>query len=955
MATVDIDLIANTQKAIKSVQSFSSRAASAVGEVSNSFLNLRTAAIGALAGIGVGKFVKDAVAAAAQQEEAVQKLNTALALSGELSQENTQDFLDFASALQATSTVGDEVSLGLVGLAKSFGASNEQAKQILQTAADLSAVTGESLESSVRNLSKTLGGLKGELGETQPELRGLTAEQLQNGEAITILSSKYDGAAEALTKTFSGALRQTSNTFGDLLEAVGAFISESPSVIAAINLSAEVFNDLAKAISGNKDDLGDFLQGGLLVFTDSLPFIIRSVGTFVVGLKSIGAVLPALELGFVQIGLAALESFDSLLEGTAKIVTSGFSPVLKGIESVVKGLEFVGIAAEGSADEFASFSRSINSSVSDVGSALDGLIEKTRQQRDESKDALQNTVDSIAETAVSFENAALKSEGFSTRLKVLAEEAKNADSALKNLSDTNQKAGNSFRSSVTSSFKNEDPIKVAVLPEITDPDFITAAIKPENLIPSSPIPVVAEPAKAEPIEAKVSLEDSNFIADQIGLADQRANQISQFASIGTSILGGAEGARQALISGGSLAADALFPGAGQAVGPIIEALSKGPEFVRAQVKEFVAALPELLNNIAEALPVLIETVAENLDDILLALVKSGPAISRAIIISLVKAGPLIAKELASALLTEIDKAFGTGFAVPFDQTIEKWQGATEDLQEKYLSSVEDGAKRILSNLDSGINRFTSTFQTFFNSIVDGVKTAFLDLASSFSSSIGSSIESFVLGFKDGVKNIFAGVETPSFITKFGEQIDQLFAFQFPSGSEFLTNLQNAIKDIGSKFTDFLSGFDTALLKLLNLDGLKIDVPDFKSLLFAPINAFIDVLNSLKIPAIRASGSILGRRFDQEILPATDLIPGTIAKLQTGGRVPEGFPNDSFPAALTSGEEVLDTSTSQRLRQFLDGSQQAASSQPMQIILQVGEKQLADVFVNLSRQGFRLAP
>ena len=86
--------------------------------------------------------------------------------------------------------------------------------------------------------------------------------------------------------------------------------------------------------------------------------------------------------------------------------------------------------------------------------------------------------------------------------------------------------------------------------------------------------------------------------------------------------------------------------------------------------------------------------------------------------------------------------------------------------------------------------------------------------------------------------------------------------------------------------------------------------------------------------------------------------GGIFGFAEGGIVPYGFPNDSFPAALSSGEAVIDRSVSGRLLNFLDkyesGGSGQQSSAPTTIILQIGEKQLADVILNLNRQGYRTA-
>ena len=172
MAEIDVDLNIETKKALKSVDGIKSA----------------FKALGAVAAAAAGAFtIKKVVEAAAKQEQAIKSLNTALALTGDFSEENSKRFQEFAAELQKNSTVGDEVSLSMVALTKSMGATNEQTEKIIQAAADLSAVTGESLETSVRNITKTLGGLKGELGKPNLSLRGLQQKSSKPGQQLTYL------------------------------------------------------------------------------------------------------------------------------------------------------------------------------------------------------------------------------------------------------------------------------------------------------------------------------------------------------------------------------------------------------------------------------------------------------------------------------------------------------------------------------------------------------------------------------------------------------------------------------------------------------------------------------------------------------------------------------------------------------------------------------------------------
>lgn len=169
------------------------------------------AIIGAV-GVSIGKFK--------EQEEAVNRLNQAMVNNGDFTSAASKDLQKFASDLQSVSTFGDETIISMLSLAKSFGVSNEEAKKMIEASANLAAGTGMSLESAVKNLGKTFAGLTGELGESIPALRNLTAEELKSGAAIDLVASKFKGAAAAQAQGL-GSLDQMSNAIGDVAETVG--------------------------------------------------------------------------------------------------------------------------------------------------------------------------------------------------------------------------------------------------------------------------------------------------------------------------------------------------------------------------------------------------------------------------------------------------------------------------------------------------------------------------------------------------------------------------------------------------------------------------------------------------------------------------------------------------------------------------------------------------------------
>ena len=76
-----------------------------------------------------------------------------------------------------------------------MGATVDQSKDIIKAAADLSSALGIDLKSATRNISKTLGGMAGELVEVIPVMKNLTREQLLAGKGIELISKKYAGFA----------------------------------------------------------------------------------------------------------------------------------------------------------------------------------------------------------------------------------------------------------------------------------------------------------------------------------------------------------------------------------------------------------------------------------------------------------------------------------------------------------------------------------------------------------------------------------------------------------------------------------------------------------------------------------------------------------------------------------------------------------------------------------------
>ena len=257
---IRIELVADANGVIKAIEKTAPQAEKAGEEIGENLSKgistkskLIAGAIVAATGVAavaaaakLKEIVFDGIAAAQAQDDAVQRLNASLRNTGNFSESTSKSLQEFASGLQAITTFGDEVILDQLAFAQAMGASVSQSKAIVAAATDMSAALGMDFNSAVRNISRTLGGFGGELSEIIPSLKNLTKEQLQSGAAIDLLAQKYQGFAQAQAKTFTGAMDQLGNVFGDLSEKVGESVVTSDFFIRLINTGTEVVNNFIK-------------------------------------------------------------------------------------------------------------------------------------------------------------------------------------------------------------------------------------------------------------------------------------------------------------------------------------------------------------------------------------------------------------------------------------------------------------------------------------------------------------------------------------------------------------------------------------------------------------------------------------------------------------------------------------------------------------------------------------
>jgi phage-related minor tail protein len=251
LLNLDDNATRGLRKAEKEVQDFSKKSSKSFAALAAKVALVTTAVM------GVVKTLNDSVKAAARQEDAINRLNAQLQLNGEFSIRASKELQEYASTIQRLTRFGDEAVLEQLSFAMAMGATRDQAKQVVSAATDMATALNINLNSAVRNISKTLGGYAGELGEVIPELKELTQEQLRAGKGIELLSSRYSGSAAADINTFTGRVKQLSNAWGDFQKKLGTFVTQNEFVNQTLSVLSGLVSEVAGKIEAYNIAIGE--------------------------------------------------------------------------------------------------------------------------------------------------------------------------------------------------------------------------------------------------------------------------------------------------------------------------------------------------------------------------------------------------------------------------------------------------------------------------------------------------------------------------------------------------------------------------------------------------------------------------------------------------------------------------------------------------------------------------
>ena len=835
----------NIEKAGKDIGKGFDSIRKGVGRATDSLFSLKGAIVGVLAGAGLVKFIDSVTDAAAVQETAIKSLSFALENSKDSSLAALEGFEQYASALQDSTGLADETALSIIGLAKSFGASDQSAKDFAAASIELAAVTGKTVEETSRQLVKSLGGLAGELGEISPIFKSLTAEQLKAGGAARAVLENFSGAAAAQLDTYAGSVSALGGRFGDLQEAFGRIITENPAVARVISSLSDAFKTLTKFVDDNADTIRRSFNKVLLETLKAARSLVRSLGILA-------------------------QSFDLDVNNPFKSIADSIETIRNGIDTVTeKILEFqrqTGKVVEGQRplieqnDGKGFFENFFNTGqgVRDLKQATGDQV-KILKERNEKIFKLQQDL-ANARAREKFPKAFV---GFEIPKGAQSDAEKALDNLIKKLQEdadkkkievklSGPKGGDSFTNIPTGEIFGPD-IKIFRDQQKARADAVFKELL-EKKKQNEEEAKRQQQARQEFVKKLISgiASAGEFLADTFlsAISGGFFNAISQGVQALIDIPKGfAEGAKglETLIKQAPKIIDGIIKELPKTIDSLLKTFSKEfPKLVKSFakalpviIKQLTKALKSILGTIFEQLPSIFGSLLDGLDD----LINSLPEIFGKLFEKL----PAIFESILSRLPKLVSSIFNIaddlakGFADALPGIIESFAENGDELAGSFIEGVlgsmgevgaaliesfliEGGAERIVGSILRSIPRIVGAV---LSGVVKGLTRTFAAFASLITGTevefsekkLDRILDNFANDFKAAFRNLLPNISDT--FAKAGPDIANFIKGGFSEGlADFFSQLTDSFGEftgsLGEKFTEVFDGFFAKLQEFFDV-------------------------------------------------------------------------------------------------------------------------------------------
>lgn len=265
---------------------------------------------------GINKVVNGSTEAFISQNKAATLANKAFASNTKLTSQSIKNIKTAMNSFSMNNLIDGDTLNNAAQLASSMGLNETQIINVMDAASELSSAGIMPMNEAVKKLSESYSGNLGELKKLSPELANLTKEELENGKAVELIKSKYDGFRETMAASFDGRETQFKNVFGDLQASVGGVI-QSLKFLGEGALMPKL-QDLTDYIEKHRKQIINFFinlpEIATVAITTLKDIVVRTLdnmpdlGSFLIG--TLGNWFPVLKSGLETIGTIILGLLD---------------------------------------------------------------------------------------------------------------------------------------------------------------------------------------------------------------------------------------------------------------------------------------------------------------------------------------------------------------------------------------------------------------------------------------------------------------------------------------------------------------------------------------------------------------------------------------------------------------------------------------------------------------------
>ena len=300
----------------------------------------------------VSKGIGDTLSAYQTQQKAISQLTHAVSNNANLTSASLKRIIDYTGKLQGNSIFGDETLQGQATLLAGMQLTEDQIKNVLKAATELTSAGIGTLEGNVKNLSKQFGGMTGELGESLPALKRFSKEALMAGEGVAFVAKQYAGfAANLANNTLEGKQNKIGNLLSDIQEKIGAlfaigkislFDNLEPLLIKINDYLATMLPKIASFFI-NLPTMASIafdtvMQLAKRIFTIQFAFdLLKNLAGYIIDVfKATFETLFNIIYAISNTLVAPIKyAFDSLVYGVQLLFTNMFNGLMSGVEGVV--------------------------------------------------------------------------------------------------------------------------------------------------------------------------------------------------------------------------------------------------------------------------------------------------------------------------------------------------------------------------------------------------------------------------------------------------------------------------------------------------------------------------------------------------------------------------------------------------------------------------------------------